>query len=86
MKNEKYTYLLLTYGNEGVCHARFFKSEFDDLNLNPYGDKVGFAVGSNQSIRKEEDATPFEIQLAVYDAKERQDFALLQQTIRKESA
>jgi len=33
-----------------------FKSYHDDLNLDPYGDNVGFAVGSNQAIYLLEDS------------------------------
>jgi hypothetical protein len=55
-----FDYVLITYAGEEInmdaCYR--FQSPHDDLDLDPYGDNVPFAVGSNQAIRKLEDA-PF---------------------------
>ena len=55
---ERYEYVLITYMDEEIskddCYR--FTSEHDNLSLDPYGDNVGFAVGSNQEIYALEDA------------------------------
>jgi hypothetical protein len=51
-------YVLITYNGEEIDKSGcfHFSSEHQDLELDPYGDKVPFAVGSNQAIFKIEDA------------------------------
>lgn len=67
----KTKYLLLSHINETIGAAFAFEHEADDLDVgSPYdnnrqsGMDCGFAVGSNQSIIKLEDATPKMIELS----------------------
>lgn len=71
MNNEsEITYLLLSYVGEEVKHARFVLSVWNDLDTDPYGDHVTFTVGSNQRIVKAENASLYELSLAISDARE----------------
>ena len=60
----KIKYLLCSFNNGNPFHAHRFLSDYDDLELDPYDGRCGFAVGSNQIIIKEEEADPLWINLA----------------------
>ena len=48
-----FEYILITYNGEEIdkqnCYR--FKSNYEDCDIDPYGDHVPFSVGSNQVIR-----------------------------------
>lgn len=51
MSKFQYKYQLITCWEGGERIEHEFTSDFDDCDLDPYGDHVPFAVGSNQFIR-----------------------------------
>jgi hypothetical protein len=67
MKNEKHTYLLLSYVDGDCKHARYFTSEYPDLDTEPYSNRCPVVVGSNQRVVKEQDATAYQLSLAEQD-------------------
>jgi len=78
-------YLLLNYRGEDLVSARRFSSIHDDLDVDPYGGNVGFSIGSNEQIIKEEDAPIWIIRMAENDASEKKDWSGLLQEIRRKS-
>ena len=81
------SYLLLTHGagDVGIASAKRFKSMHEGLDKDPYGDKVGFAVGSNQSIINEEDAPIWVRRMADEDERGKKDWQALLKDIRRKS-
>ena len=69
----KIKYLLLSYVGEDCKHARYFESDMDNLDINPYQDDCPIVVSSNQTVVKEEDATAYQLSLAEMDKKQKTD-------------
>ena len=52
-----FEYIVITYNKDEIIQDDCFrfKSNYDDCDIDPYGDNVPFAIGSNQSVVKLED-------------------------------